>query len=244
VVVNHAIDFKRDRGPAYAYYCKVRFKDGAERADCMARAEVDRIRLRSKTPDRGPWDTDYDEMAKKTVFRRMVKWLPISSEIRDAIDSDVDLDSTVTVSVPRVNSAATFSDPGFLEALEPARAGQEEPNHDVQKEEGGEGMTAQPREAPVPAKTRKAQEPTQSGAGPSVGTAQQEVDEWLKQEGFSFSDLSAWGIANRWPDFDSYPDVQSIPHAVAKQLMAAQAGLREGLKQMRDLRELTKPITK
>jgi hypothetical protein len=32
--------------------------------------------------------TDYNEMAKKTAFRRLAKWLPLSAEFRDAQDKD------------------------------------------------------------------------------------------------------------------------------------------------------------
>lgn len=90
VVVKHEVNFKEDRGKPYCYYAMVRFKDGTEQADCMTRVEVDRIRARSRAKDSGPWVTDYDEMAKKTVFRRLSKWLELSPEFRDAIEADAD----------------------------------------------------------------------------------------------------------------------------------------------------------
>lgn len=86
----HQIDFKRPRGRAYAYYALCRFKDGTEKAEVMTLEEVEAIRNRSRAGNSGPWVTDFDEMAKKTVFRRLSKWLPISSEYRDAIDRDAD----------------------------------------------------------------------------------------------------------------------------------------------------------
>lgn len=90
VVVKHEVNFKESRGKPYCYYAMVRFKDGTEQADCMTKAEVDRIRARSRAKDNGPWVTDYDEMAKKTVFRRLSKWLELSPEFRDALDADAD----------------------------------------------------------------------------------------------------------------------------------------------------------
>lgn len=89
-IVAHKINYQQDRGKAYAYYVIVTFKDGSEKCEVMTRDEVDGIRKRSKAGTSGPWVTDFDEMGKKTVFRRASKWLPLSPEIRDAMEKDVD----------------------------------------------------------------------------------------------------------------------------------------------------------
>ena len=46
----------------------------------MTVEDVNKIKTRSKAGNSGPWVTDYDEMAKKTVFKRLSKWLPLSPE--------------------------------------------------------------------------------------------------------------------------------------------------------------------
>lgn len=84
----HKIDFKRDRGQAYAYYAIVTFKDGTKKCEVMSKGDIDKIRKRSKSANCGPWVTDYDEMAKKTVFRRLSKWLPLSPEMQKVLDID------------------------------------------------------------------------------------------------------------------------------------------------------------
>lgn len=94
-ITKHKINFKVDRGSAYAFYCICRFKDGSEKCDVMSVDEVESIRLRSKSPNDGPWKSDPTEMAKKTVFRRLSKWLPMSPEFRDALD--VEEDSVINV---------------------------------------------------------------------------------------------------------------------------------------------------
>jgi recombination protein RecT len=48
--------------------------------EVMSRSQVDAIRARSRSGSNGPWVTDYDEMAKKTVVRRALKYCPLSSE--------------------------------------------------------------------------------------------------------------------------------------------------------------------
>lgn len=73
-VVKHKIDFKQERGIPYAAYCRIRFKDGTVAAEAMSMLEVQKVKARSKSADDGPWVTDFNEMAKKTVFKRLSKW--------------------------------------------------------------------------------------------------------------------------------------------------------------------------
>lgn len=88
VIEKHRINFKEDRGEPYAFYAIATFKDGSKKCEVMSKAEIDAIRKRSKSANNGPWCTDYAEMAKKTVFRRLSKWLPLSAEMQKAWDID------------------------------------------------------------------------------------------------------------------------------------------------------------
>lgn len=87
-IVRHQIDFRNPRGDAFAAYALITFKDGTEKAEVMNKAEVEAIRKRSKAGQSGPWVTDWNEMAKKTVFRRASKWVKLSPEQRDIIEAD------------------------------------------------------------------------------------------------------------------------------------------------------------
>ncbi len=88
--VQHKIDFRNDRGAMYAVYAVIKFKDGSKHTEIMTKTEVDRIRNRSRAGKSGPWVTDYEEMAKKTVFRRASKWIVLSPEVQDALDKEDD----------------------------------------------------------------------------------------------------------------------------------------------------------
>ena len=59
----------------YAYAI---LNDGSTQIEVMDKAEVENIRLRSDSGKKntGPWATDYPEMARKTVIRRIYKYLP------------------------------------------------------------------------------------------------------------------------------------------------------------------------
>jgi recombination protein RecT len=83
----------RDRGAVYCAYSWVRLPDGTEEFDVMGIDEIQSVRRRSRTPDKGPWVTDFNEMAKKTVFRRHSKSLPLSPESRDALERETDGDA-------------------------------------------------------------------------------------------------------------------------------------------------------
>lgn len=85
-VSKHQIDFSKPRGAVYAAYSLCELKDGGVQSVVMTRDEIEAIRARSKSKDNGPWVTDWNEMAKKTTFRRLSKWLPLSTELRDAIE--------------------------------------------------------------------------------------------------------------------------------------------------------------
>lgn len=113
----HKIDFRNERGAAYAFYAICRLKDGSVKADVMSVDEVEAIRMRSKSPNAGPWATDPVEMGKKTVFRRLSKWLPLSPEFRDAVEKD-DEEDPIAKAVNVTPAAPLFQAPA-IPAQEP-----------------------------------------------------------------------------------------------------------------------------
>ena len=85
-VVDHSVNFKGDRGEAYAVFSHVHRKDGVDEYEIMTMDDVEAIRKRSKAGNNGPWKTDFNEMAKKTVMRRHSKKLTLSPEFITAVD--------------------------------------------------------------------------------------------------------------------------------------------------------------
>jgi recombination protein RecT len=80
---------KHEKGqkPTHVYMV-AHFKDGGHYMDVMTADEVEAIRLRSKSKDSGPWVTDYEAMAKKSVIRRAFPYLPVSVEAQQAAAAD------------------------------------------------------------------------------------------------------------------------------------------------------------
>jgi recombination protein RecT len=119
-VINHVPYFlRRDpdkptkAGEVYAAYCRVTLTDGITKTEVMSVDEINGIRDRSQGyiafkkgyAKQNPWASDWNEMAKKTVWRRTQKWLPLSAEILDAMDSDQDtMDDTVEAKATRVQT--------------------------------------------------------------------------------------------------------------------------------------------
>lgn len=77
-----------DRGQLVAVYAVALLKDGGHQFEVMSKREVDTVREGSQSKNHGPWVTHYEEMAKKTVLRKLFKWLPCSVELQKAVSLD------------------------------------------------------------------------------------------------------------------------------------------------------------
>lgn len=86
--ITHHPFLKGDPGPVYCAYAIAQLKDSWPVVEVMTMAQLDGIRKRSKAKDDGPWVTDPEEMYRKTVVRRIQKYLPLSSEMAKALDAD------------------------------------------------------------------------------------------------------------------------------------------------------------
>jgi recombination protein RecT len=73
-----------DRGPVTHYYCVAKTKNEGVIFEVMSKAEVEKHRDRYAKKVNGvfigPWSTNFDEMALKTVFKRVQTWLPMATE--------------------------------------------------------------------------------------------------------------------------------------------------------------------
>jgi len=81
-----------DRGEVKLFYAIAKLVGGGYQIDMMTKHDVENVRKRSKAGNSGPWITDYNEMAKKTVVRRLFKMLPISIEYQKAASMDEEAD--------------------------------------------------------------------------------------------------------------------------------------------------------
>jgi len=88
--ITHRIDWRKSRGEVQAVYAEAKLASGETQTAVMTKDEVEGIRKRSRAGTSGPWVSDWGEMAKKTALRRLIKLLPLSVEIADAVERDDD----------------------------------------------------------------------------------------------------------------------------------------------------------
>lgn len=82
-----------DRGAAVAYYAIARLVGGGKIMHVMSRSDIELHRNRSRSANNGPWKTDYDAMARKTVIRAMSPYLPMSTQAAQAmVNDDIQVD--------------------------------------------------------------------------------------------------------------------------------------------------------
>lgn len=95
--IRHVPKMDGDRGEAYAFYAVAKFRGGGYQFEVMSRSQVEAIRDNSKgwqdavkynKTGSAPWGKDFIEMARKTVVRRLAKYLPLSIEAASAVELD------------------------------------------------------------------------------------------------------------------------------------------------------------
>jgi len=107
------------RGTKIGAYSLATLADGTRQAEWMDIEDLHGIRARSdsykyylKEGKDCPWTTDEDEMMRKTVLRRLTKWLPrsgVENKYQEAIDTAIDLDNR--------DYGATYKQTGYIDSL-------------------------------------------------------------------------------------------------------------------------------
>ena len=126
---SHTPNWQKKDAPALAYYVTWTDKaDGSLHGELMTKDEVDAIRKRSKASTSGPWVTDFEQMAYKTVIKRASKQWPLPYEAAAAMN---DADSREFTAMRNVTTTVQ-------PAAEIAPAPEQEPAQlpDAQEEQG------------------------------------------------------------------------------------------------------------
>ena len=86
-----------DRGEIIGFYAVAKLKDGGHCFEFMSASQINEIRdasqgyqqaVKFKKQDNHPWEAHFTEMGRKTVIRRLAKYLPLSIEFQTAAALD------------------------------------------------------------------------------------------------------------------------------------------------------------
>ena len=87
-VLKH-IPARSNRGDAIYVYGLFKTKDGGYGFDVMSMEDIRAFAQRySKAYGNGPWQTDFEAMAKKTVIKRVLKYAPLKSDFLTGVTQD------------------------------------------------------------------------------------------------------------------------------------------------------------
>lgn len=151
-----------DRGRPRLVYAIAKTKDGGIYREIMTMQEVEKVRAVSRAKDKGPWVDWFDEMARKTVLRRLAKRLPMSSDLDDLIRRDdalYDLEGAREQQRATLGGATSLS--GRLDALAAPNADAETGEIIEGSQTGAtEAHPSAPQAAAAPAESPQAQTET------------------------------------------------------------------------------------
>src|SRR5690606_2786752 len=96
-ILEHRPLLKGNRGEVMGFYAVAKMKDGGYEFEYMSREQVEQIRNESQgykqalkygKPQSHPWGAHFVEMGRKTVIRRLAKYLQLSIELQTAVALD------------------------------------------------------------------------------------------------------------------------------------------------------------
>lgn len=110
------IPAKSDRGEATFVYAMFKTKDGGYGYEVMSIEDVRaHAQKYSKSFGNGPWQTNFEEMAKKTVLKKVLKYAPLKSDFVRGIAQDETIKTEISedmYSVPSVPVEAVDTETG------------------------------------------------------------------------------------------------------------------------------------
>lgn len=116
----HRPAMTEDRGIPIGYYAIVKTVSGGYAFEYMTQIEVEKHRDKfamAKTKQGqvvGPWRDNFEQMAQKTVFLRLKRWMPKSTDLVNAIEAD----NSVRVDLEPASDLVHVSEPVYAETVD------------------------------------------------------------------------------------------------------------------------------
>tara|TARA_R100000458_G_scaffold57321_2_gene63343 strand:+ start:5054 stop:5944 length:891 start_codon:yes stop_codon:yes gene_type:complete len=124
-VLKHKVNYD-DPGGLKLAYAVCYYKDGQRQVEVMRKDQIDKIRSNSRSPDAGPWSQHTEEMWRKTVIRRICKYLPLTPQTTAVLDHDIKsdfedvgvIDNTVDNDIHSMSNEAIIDDDSVIDVTE------------------------------------------------------------------------------------------------------------------------------
>lgn len=110
---------KGDRGEPTHFYAVFRTKDGGYGFEVMSIDDVRAHAMRySKAYGNGPWQNNFEEMAKKTVLKKVLKYAPLKSDFLRAVTQDETVKTDISEDMYEVTAEIVDVDESTGEVIE------------------------------------------------------------------------------------------------------------------------------
>lgn len=103
----------KDRGELFAVYAMFRLQNGGCGFEVMSKADIDAYAGRyaqSIDSAYSPWESNYEEMAKKTVIKRVLKYAPLKTEFVRAMHVDNAIQKEISVDMSEIQNQQEIID--------------------------------------------------------------------------------------------------------------------------------------
>lgn len=121
-VLKH-IPAAKDRGEATHYYAVFKTKDGGTGFEVMSIDDIKQHAQKfSQSYNNGPWQTNFDEMAKKTVLKRVLKLAPLKSDFVRGVMQDNTIKNELSKDMYSVPDDTVYIDEDTGEVIDAAPA--------------------------------------------------------------------------------------------------------------------------
>lgn len=96
---------KSNRGKAIYFYATFKLVNGGFGFECMSVDDVKKHAQKySKTYNNGPWQTDFEAMAKKTVLKQLLKYAPLKTDFAKGVAEDETIKSEISEDMTSVQN--------------------------------------------------------------------------------------------------------------------------------------------
>lgn len=79
---------QHEPGKVRFFYGAVQLKDGTTHVEVMTIEQIEAVRKRAPAHDDGPWQSDYDQMARKTALKRCAKYVRLTPQQEEMLKED------------------------------------------------------------------------------------------------------------------------------------------------------------